>query len=91
MDHGEVVRVALVDISRGGVCVEGPVAEGGDDAPVKLFVTVLAPDGRKRMWMLEAQLVWHRGERHGLEFTEVPVDVYGDLVGLEGAEQDVPL
>ena len=90
LNDGAVVRAPLVDISRGGLCVEGLLAAAGDE-PVKLFVTVLSPDGRKRLWMLEAQPVWHRGERHGLQFTEVPVDVYADLVGLEDAQQDLSL
>ena len=90
MNDGAVVRAPLVDISRGGLCVEGLLADAGDE-PIKLFVTVSSQDGRKRLWMLEATPVWHRGARHGLAFIEVPVDVYGDLAALEGAEQDLAL
>ena len=90
VNGGAVVRGPLVDISRGGLCVEGLLAAAGD-APLKLFVTVSSADGRKRLWMLEAQPVWHRGDRHGLRFINVPVDVYADLIGLEGAQQDLAL
>lgn len=90
LNDGAVVRSRLVDISRGGLCVEGLLAAAGDE-PIKLFVTVATPDGRKRLWMLEARPVWHRGARHGLQFAEVPVDVYGALTELEGAQQDLSL